>query len=279
MLIHPLTQNAIDTYLNRPSHALLIAAPAGAGKFYVAKKIAAELLGVSTLDNYPYTLVIESSQMTIDAVRTVKVFLGKKTTGGNDIRRIVVLDKVDSLSDSGQNALLKSVEEPPNDTVIIMTTDDISYILPTILSRCTHMTILPVTHEQAALHYSNVSTPDLQKAFLMSKGYVGLMEYILHSKDEDIESAMTIARELLQGSTHNRICSVEALSKSKQSLSTIIKAVEVAIQLNFYKSISVENHQAARRFHVMLRSLGKAQQQLHSKTNTKLVLSNLFLQM
>ena len=52
--------------------------------------------------------------------------------------RIVVIDEVHMLSNAAWNALLKTVEEPPEHTIFIMATTDFHKIPATIVSRCQH---------------------------------------------------------------------------------------------------------------------------------------------
>ncbi len=56
----------------------------------------------------------------------------------------VIIDGVDKLTPAGQNALLKTIEEPQKGTVIILITSNRSRILPTILSRCSHISFNPL---------------------------------------------------------------------------------------------------------------------------------------
>lgn len=50
--------------------------------------------------------------------------------------KLVIFRNADSLTHAAQNALLKTLEEPPNHTIIILLATDTSAFLPTILSRC-----------------------------------------------------------------------------------------------------------------------------------------------
>ncbi len=63
--------------------------------------------------------------------------------------RVVVLYPLDALQTEGANALLKTLEEPPQDTVFLLVTDRIDRILPTILSRCRQFPLQPPQPEAA----------------------------------------------------------------------------------------------------------------------------------
>ncbi|EKD62767.1 MAG: hypothetical protein ACD_52C00066G0001 [uncultured bacterium] len=62
--------------------------------------------------------------------------LGSLTKIKQDTPTIIVLESFQKSSEEAQNALLKSLEEPQKDVQFIITTDSLSSILPTIISRC-----------------------------------------------------------------------------------------------------------------------------------------------
>ncbi len=61
--------------------------------------------------------------------------------------RVVVIDEVHMLSNSAWNALLKTIEEPPEHTYFIMATTDFHKIPATIISRCQHFEFKRIPHE------------------------------------------------------------------------------------------------------------------------------------
>jgi DNA polymerase-3 subunit delta' len=89
--------------------------------------------------------------ITVDTVRELRSFFSLSTTGNG--RRIVIVDCVDDMNNNAANALLKLLEEPPKNAVLILVTHQPSRILPTIRSRCQKLACAPL------------STTDLQSAF------------------------------------------------------------------------------------------------------------------
>ena len=55
--------------------------------------------------------------------------------------KAIILKAYNGLTIEAQNALLKILEEPPNNTIILLLTETVSQVLPTILSRCKNITI------------------------------------------------------------------------------------------------------------------------------------------
>ena len=71
----------------------------------------------------------------VSNVRKIKKFL-ELTSHQSNGKKIVVLYNAEKLTVAASNALLKTIEEPPNDCLIILTINDLANILPTVTSRC-----------------------------------------------------------------------------------------------------------------------------------------------
>jgi len=74
------------------------------------------------------------NQGAIKAVRQAKVWLAKKPFSGQ--KKIVIIAEAQNLTLPAQNALLKTLEEPPAHSLIILTTPNPALLLPTVVSRC-----------------------------------------------------------------------------------------------------------------------------------------------
>lgn len=60
-------------------------------------------------------------------------------------RKVFIVDEAELLNEAGQNRLLKTLEEPPGDTVIILVTSSEDRLLPTIRSRCMRVGFMPLS--------------------------------------------------------------------------------------------------------------------------------------
>ena len=79
----------------------------------------------------------------VDTVRELRRFFGL-SAGGNG-RRVVIVDCIDEMNANAANALLKVLEEPPQDAVLLLVTHQPSRILPTIRSRCRTLACAPLS--------------------------------------------------------------------------------------------------------------------------------------
>ena len=76
----------------------------------------------------------KSRTISIESIRQIIQFL--QTTARHHQWRVVVIDSVDELHYKAANALLKSLEEPPQKTLIILIAHSLGRVLPTLKSRC-----------------------------------------------------------------------------------------------------------------------------------------------
>ncbi|MGO9753255.1 MAG: hypothetical protein ACLP8S_20875 [Solirubrobacteraceae bacterium] len=133
----------------RPSHAYLFHGPGGAGKRAVARAAAAELLSEGSPDPHSARNRVASGShpdltwvspsgaheiLVSDIDRPVVAAASK--TPFESARRVFVIERADELSDEAGNRMLKTLEEPAAFVHLILITDRLAEVLPTIRSRC-----------------------------------------------------------------------------------------------------------------------------------------------
>lgn len=113
------------------------------------------------------------SQITVDEVRRLNAFFGLSVTDGG--RRVVIVDSADEMNVSAANALLKVLEEPPRDAVLILTSHQPARLLPTIRSRCRSVRLSPLAAPdlEAAMLAAGVEAEDPARLAALSGGSVG----------------------------------------------------------------------------------------------------------
>jgi DNA polymerase-3 subunit gamma/tau len=112
------------------AHAYLLCGPRGTGKTTVARIIAREL-GTSLNDIYELDA---ASNRGIDDVREINENI--RTLPFDSKYKIYILDEVHMFTPPAWNALLKTIEEPPEHVVFILATTELEKIPETIVSRC-----------------------------------------------------------------------------------------------------------------------------------------------
>jgi DNA polymerase-3 subunit delta' len=234
VLMHERTKKQLELFINSPSHALLITGLPGNGKNYLAQTAAAQLLGLKSLTdlaNYPYFIHVsrpeEKQEISIDAVRELIRKLQLKTPGSRDIRRVVIIEDAQLLSDEAQNSILKVLEEPPADTVIMLTAPSDRVVLPTISSRAQRFEVLSISLKSAIDYFGGkYSDKSIQSAWNLSEGAMGLMTALLdESKSHPLKNAVGDVRTLLQQDTYERLITLDKLSKDKESLVIFLDAI------------------------------------------------------
>lgn len=88
----------------------------------------------------------KSGQIKTDALRKIKHFLAQTPARGK--WRVVIVDSLDKINLNGANAMLKTLEEPPENSLIILLSSKISAVLPTILSRCNLIKLEPLEEDE-----------------------------------------------------------------------------------------------------------------------------------
>jgi DNA polymerase-3 subunit delta' len=147
----------------RPSHAYLFHGPGGAGKRAAARALAAELLADGSADpegararvmsgaHPDLTWVVPSGAHEILVADVDEpVIAAASKTPFESRRRVFVIERADELGDEAANRMLKTLEEPAEFVHIILLTDRLPEILPTIRSRCQAVRFEAPTEAQAA---------------------------------------------------------------------------------------------------------------------------------
>ena len=155
-------KNSLDN--DRISHAYLFSGPRGVGKTTSARLIAKGVNclknGISSspcnecencreIDNGSFIDLIEidaASNRGIDEIRELKDKINYQPSKGR--KKIYIIDEVHMLTKEAFNALLKTLEEPPEHVIFILATTEPDKILPTIISRCQRYDFKSLTYTE-----------------------------------------------------------------------------------------------------------------------------------
>jgi DNA polymerase-3 subunit delta' len=179
---------------NKLPHAILLHGTSGIGKAKFAETLAMMMIcGKNTATNPTrFSVNIHSdnykriSAGSLDEFKVIKPAEGKKQitvdqvreSMGNlalasDNKRVIIINSADDLNANSANAILKTLEEPPANTMLILVSSNPAKLLPTISSRCRKIKLDNLaSHEVELILEENGFTGNLSQAIEFSNGSV-----------------------------------------------------------------------------------------------------------
>jgi len=190
----PRAQMALDAALKRgPSHAYLFRGPRGAGKRVAARAFAAEILASAAedsedarrralLDPSPHPDLVwiapKGAQHMVEEVReqVIRAAAYRPYEGG---KRVFVVEAAEAMRDESQNALLKTLEEPPEFVHLILLTSEPAALLETVASRCQPVDFAPLSVEAVEASLTGDDPDEIAAAARLSAGDLELARLLL----------------------------------------------------------------------------------------------------
>ncbi len=190
---------------DKPFHAYIFQGEVGCGKETMARTFAAGLQCLSEERDRPCG-TCASCKQTDSGNQPDIVWVNRELSsiGVDDIRekingsiairpfsspyKIYIVPEADRMTEAAQNALLKTIEEPPEYGVIILLTSNISALLPTIQSRCLKLEFRPLstaTVEKYLIDKYNVVDYRARTSAIFAQGNLG--KAIRYIESEDFE--------------------------------------------------------------------------------------------
>lgn len=164
-------------------HAMLLSGAKGVGKQAFAERMIKSLLclqpdsitrkacnrcqGCKTYESganpdfMKIQLLEDKKQIGVDQIRQLSEFLTYSRSF--NAYRVVLINPVERMNRNATNSLLKSLEEPTNNTVILLIATHLSHIIPTIISR-TQLLSIPLPTKEQAISWINTKIPDATEA-------------------------------------------------------------------------------------------------------------------
>ena len=175
---------------NRLHHAYLFTGPEGVGKRTTALALAMALHCVERRGdacgrciecarirnrNHPDIREIEplpgKKEIAIQQIREMEKDLQFRSFSGG--RKVAILDPAALLNQPSQNALLKTLEEPPKDSLLILIAPNAGALLPTLRSRCLRVSFGPIPRQVLASFLSSRKGVSIEKAQLLAAVSMG----------------------------------------------------------------------------------------------------------
>ena len=237
-------RNALIT--DKVSHAYIINGEKSSGKEFIAKVFAMALqcekggeepcqechsCKQALSNNHPDIIRVaheKPNTISVDDIRAqVNNDVGIKPYSGP--RKIYIINEAEKMTPQAQNALLKTLEEPPAYAVILLLTANVNSLLPTILSRCVVLNMKPVADELVKKYLmEQLQVPDYKAEVCVAfaRGNIGKAKALASSEDfENVKAEALSLLKYIQDMELNEI------------ISAIKKITEYKLEINDYLDI------------------------------------------
>lgn len=158
--------------------------------------------------------------------------------------RVVIIADAHTLNTEAGNTLLKTLEEPPERTVFVLTARQASDLLPTILSRCRHIRFNPISRESIGNYLERRYGLDADAADIVAAMAGGSLTRAAAMIEKDwIAHRNWIIKTLTQLESqplNYQLAFAESLAKSRSRLETALD-----IMKSWYRDLAVYPHQPA----------------------------------
>lgn len=284
LLLNAHTRQQLEQFIGQPAHALMLLAPEGSGKQTVAETLARNILGIAPtkrVQEDSSVIFIEpiNKSISIEVIRNLQKTLQLKTIGDNAIQRVVIIQDAHRLTVEAQNALLKMLEEPPTDTIYLLTALSANSVLPTIYSRTQLIELKPPAVPEVLQYFKAAGFVDdkIETALRYSGSRVGLATALLNNEDHPLIDAVREAREVLASSLLERLGKVDKWSKEKDSLPDRLDTLGRICQTALAQTASQDDRKGLVRWQRYSYAIYNAKARTLHNPNLKLLLTDLFL--
>ena len=213
--------------------------------------------------------------------------------------KIYIISEAEKLTLQAQNALLKTIEEPPAYAVILLLTNNMDALLPTITSRCVKLGLRPVKENMVKEYLmEKLHIPDYQAQVdaSIAQGNIGKAKQIAQSEEfgQMTENALRLLRRSSDMELYELVDAVKMLSADKQNIYDyldifilwfrdvlLFKATKEVDGLVFKDQLNDIKERARKSSYEgienMIDAVEKAKTRLHANVNFDLVMELLFM--
>ena len=214
--------------------------------------------------------------------------------------KVYILNEAEKMTQQAQNALLKTLEEPPEYAVILLLTANVNSLLPTILSRCVVLNMKPVSDSQVKKYLmEQLQIPDYKAEVCVAfaRGNVGKAKSLATSEDfENVKNeALSLLKYIRDMELHEIITAIKKITEYKLEINDYLDIMAIWYRdILLFKATKDANHlifreelpslrQAATRssyegIENIIKALDKAKARLNANVNFDLTMELLLLE-
>lgn len=219
---HEAIVRILEASLSDPAPAYLFVGPAHLGKRTLAERYVRLLLGLSVADphwtSHPDVFILDvlegKTQVSVEQVRELRERVSMRPIRAP--RLVVYLPAADRLNESGTNALLKVIEEPPAGAVFVLVAEDLGRLPLTVRSRSVVMPFgnVPVQVIATGLEARGINPTEAMARARSSRGRPGLA---VDSQNVTAGGSVFIRQFLQAKNAGARLSFIEDLAKTCES--------------------------------------------------------------
>ncbi len=214
--------------------------------------------------------------------------------------KVYIVNEAEKMTPQAQNALLKTLEEPPEYAVILLLTANVNSLLPTILSRCVVLNMKPVKDELVKKYLmEQLEVPDYKAEVCVAfaRGNVGKAKSLASSEDfENVKNeALSLLKYIRDMELYEIVAAIKKISDYKLDVNDyldimaiwyrdilLFKATKDANHLVFREEIQAIRKTAGRSSYEgiesVIKALDKAKSRLKANVNFELTMELLLLE-
>lgn len=275
------------------SHAYLLVGANSVGKFTVARKMAGILQCENDFCHECPTCIQVAKGCHIDTIElkgkreSIKIDEVRKLVERLNMTRqspykILLIQSLERMTTEAANSFLKMLEEPPQRTIFIMTTDNVRALLPTIISRVRMLKFAPDSYQYLVGKlqelYPNCDEETIKQVGLFSMGKTGMAVHLMENPDSlanHIEVYHRVQNFLERRNVADRFSYVEELTEAEEP-----DRIDIFFNMlsSVLRSKILEGSPQTNSHIKTLSKIGEAGMLLKKNVNSRLVLENLMLE-
>lgn len=215
----------------------------------------------------------------VDQVRELSRKIRMKAHEGR--AKIAVIVDSHLMNTNAANALLKTLEEPPEDTLLILLAPHTRSLLPTVVSRCQRLVFSPLTVEHIEQILRRMEVDHASERARAADGSVAhAIAWEPSGEDADKAKGDELLKALLEGTTGDRLDAAERVGKERGDADHILQHVErgLALRLRGFAGEWAQRSRAeSRRLLELLEATTRARNLIRDNAHVQLTLEQLLL--